>query len=392
MNAVVFRCLLLAALLCVSACGPDFDPYWKVNKFRVLAVKADPVTLNEGESATLSALTHDPSGADVEYSWEWCPFQTSVQNRFECPVTVEQINAMIAEQIPEGQPAPPPLPDDFFDLGTGQSVEFDYPADRATIEGFCQAILQLVADAGERSGLGGQIPGLNCDNGFEVSVRMVATTPDDQEIARKRVILKTAEASDNNNSNPDVTGVAIRLEKPEDADKVRDQLDWVSSDRPEELELWHNIPADEPTPIVANIPFEILSQVDPASIQIWRPPAPEGSSQELLPPESEALEFRWFASAGDLGDTRGLFVKEQNTLEKAGKSGFSVPYKASKSDYDGDGVSNGSDNCAPLYNPDQLDSNEDGIGDGCDVYVWSVIRDGRLGLDFVERRLRVVGW
>ncbi|QDG50812.1 hypothetical protein FIV42_08730 [Persicimonas caeni] len=391
MNAVVSRSLLLAALLALGACGPDFDPYWKVNKFRVLAIKADPVTLDEGESTTLSALSHDPAGEQVSYRWEWCPFRVSVQDRYECPVTVEQINEILAEQAPEDEPVPPPLPDDFFDLGTDPSVEFEYPASREVIAGFCQAIVQAAADAGAQSGLGGVIPTLDCSRGFEVSVRMVATTPDDEIVARKRVVLATTDETPVN-ENPDVTGIGIRLEKPEDADKVRDELDWVAETNPDLLEDWHELPADAPTPIVANIPFEVLSDVDPFSIETWRPPAPEGSEQELLPPESEGLEFRWFASAGDLGDSRGLFIDEQNTLEKAGTTTFSVPFKASKSDYDNDGVSNASDNCAPLYNPDQVDSNDDGIGDGCDVYVWSVIRDGRLGLDFVERRLRVVAW
>ncbi len=39
----------------------------------------------------------------------------------------------------------------------------------------------------------------------------------------------------------------------------------------------------------------------------------------------------------------------------------------SASDADADGVTNWSDNCPGVYNPDQKDSDQDGIGDACEV-------------------------
>lgn len=37
------------------------------------------------------------------------------------------------------------------------------------------------------------------------------------------------------------------------------------------------------------------------------------------------------------------------------------------SDYDGDGVPDSIDNCPAVYNPDQADSNGNGLGDACDI-------------------------
>jgi len=45
-------------------------------------------------------------------------------------------------------------------------------------------------------------------------------------------------------------------------------------------------------------------------------------------------------------------------------------------DQDGDGVNNVNDNCPLVYNPDQLDSDNDGIGDACDLYPYDHDNDG----------------
>ena len=37
-------------------------------------------------------------------------------------------------------------------------------------------------------------------------------------------------------------------------------------------------------------------------------------------------------------------------------------------DIDGDGINDDVDNCYNYYNPEQYDSNTDGVGDACDIY------------------------
>ncbi|MFP4600592.1 MAG: hypothetical protein ACLFVJ_20220, partial [Persicimonas sp.] len=320
---------LFALLL---SCGPDFDPYWRVNKFRLLAVKADPVILDEGEVAEIEALSHDPAGEDVEYRWEWCPFRVSVQNEYACPVDADQINEMVEEQADDSQQAPE-IPEDFFELGDEATASFAYPGSREMIGGFCEAIVETIREAADDSRLAEQLPGMDCESGFEVSVRLVVTTSDDEIVARKRMILATGDESQPN-QNPELETAEIKVVKDGDVDKVRDTLAWADEVSSISDDDWHEMPADQPTPIVAGIPFEVRAIVEPDSIDIWQPPAPEGSDRELLPPESESVLFRWFVSAGSVGDSRRLYVDEQNTLLEASETEFNISYDSSQSDYD----------------------------------------------------------
>jgi hypothetical protein len=368
-----------------------------VNEFRVLAIQSDPVVLQGGETATLSVLAHHPRGVEPEFRWEWCPFRVSVSNRYECPVGVEELNALIREQARQDDPDAqvPELPADFFELGSGPQVEFAYPLSPQIIRGFCEAIVAAVAEAGENSPLASQIPVLDCDRGFEVSVRLVARAGDDEIVARKRLLLSTGDQTPIN-QNPQVTGVEIKLARAEDFASVRDRLPWVAESTGDEAGdaagVWHPIVIGEPTPVVVNTPFTLRAVVDPFSVETWTPPAPEGSEREQLDPRLEVFVFRWFVSGGDLEESSSLYVDGENALVEASATDFNIPYDASKPDYDGDGVPSDSDNCPPFANANQIDSNADGIGDACDIYLWSVVRDGRLGQDYVERRVRVVGW
>ena len=83
----------LLSLLALSSlsCGEAFPPYWRVEGLRVLGIQAEPVTLRQGEEATLSALIHTPDDTPLSYTWEWCPFTTSAQDQYKCPFTRDEL-------------------------------------------------------------------------------------------------------------------------------------------------------------------------------------------------------------------------------------------------------------------------------------------------------------
>jgi hypothetical protein len=380
---VLGTCLFLA-------CGPEFDPYWRVNRFRVIAIQAEPVTLREGESTTLTAEAFDPQDRAVTYRWDWCPLETQPGNQWECPLTAQDLQDALEGQTEGGDP--PPIPDDFFEIGEGRSVEFMYPATEEAVLGLCEAIVAQVQQVDEDSPLAGTIPVVDCNRGYTISVRLVATAgQDDEIIARKKLTLFTGNDRFVN-QNPDVYDIQVQPRKESDISKASAALEWVRPASESRENRWVSVPEDEPLPLLAGIPYDIRSRVEPDSVEIWTPPAPEGSDEEYLPPESEVLEYRWLITSDGLEEAEGLFVEDQNTLLAASESGITIEYDPGVSDYDDDGVDNEQDNCPPFPNRDQIDTDQDGVGNACVIRVWSVVRDGRLGLDWVERSFRVSSW
>lgn len=390
--------ILLGLSSLLPACGPEFEPYWRILDFRILAIRTSEPQQRPDEVATIEALAYTTPGNEIEYQWEWCPFRTSASDRFECPFTREEIEEIIREQAGDD------LPDDFeiplaeFDLGNERSFEFPYPAPEPLLREYCQSFQAFLTDAPPE--IANVVPTVDCDRGFEATVRLVANSGGKEIIAAKRINLwlrPTGEdAIDQENGNPDIVDLEIRPEFTRDAEYLREQgIEWVVDPSRPKSEWWVRIPEDEALAVHAgDVDYLLRSIVDPESVEVWQPPAPVGSGEVYLPPEREVVLFRYMNTAGSLGKSDGLFDEELfESIEKATESGWSLTQDedGSSSDFDDDGVSDDSDNCPWVSNTEQTDSDGDGVGDLCTVKIWSIIRDGRLGLDWVEREVQLVG-
>ena len=384
----------LLAPLCVAAalaasCGAPFDPYWRVEEFRVLAIKSDPVVLEPGRDATLSALVYAAPGDDVSFSWSWCPVVTDGSNGFDCPFTRDQLAELLLANLPDAaRDALPPgldpaelLPS--FDLGDGPTATLPFPGDPRAVRALCEAQNRLISN--QNQALGGQVAPARCDRGLEVTVRLEATGPGGPIVSGKRVLLSTGPSTPHN-ANPDVVDLQIRLKDETKENMVSDELPWIMRTDPDG---WYTLPADAVTPIKANLEFELRSLVDPDLVETFTRPTPVGADAPP-PPDTESVTYRWFVSEGFIGDTRSLFKQGVSpaSLTDTSITLYRVLYAPDepdvpeqRDDWDLDGVPNDRDPCPWVTRESSPE---------CEVKVWSVVRDGRLGLDWAERKLRVL--
>lgn len=398
-----FRLALLVLLaLAVTACqGRRFEPASSVSKFRILGLQASPPEIRPGQTTTLRALAVRPGDGPISYRWTWCPFATQGNNYFECPVTQEELEAQIADNLPDGVPPSVfQLPD--FDLGTESAAALPYPIAQPLLVALCQAIAQASADAAEEdSRFAGVIPQLSCDEGYEISIRLIATLGDqpatDEMLANlraqdqnevivtgKRVTL-WIDSENEPDINPIVEELQIRPLHEEDREKLLDAgHDWV--DELDDFEDdWHTIDPDDPPAVLVGVRYELRSRVDPDSIQFYSKLAPAGGDDDerYRPPASEVLVYNWFTTAGALSDDESIYVEGRNTLESAGVTEFFIPLTDTTQDFGGANGERFIDSCPELDDADTQN--------GCEVRVWSVVRDDRRGQGWLEARVLATG-
>lgn len=347
-----------AALALITGCPPDFSPYWKVDKLRVMAIQADPVVAKQGEPVTLSALVWAPDDQHVEYDWSWCPMPTSADDGYECPLDAEDFDQFGGDNGGGADDAGDSgeSDDDIFDLGDDEEAIFISPLDAETVRGFCQAIQAEIIEETDDDDLVDLLPSRDCEEGWEVSVRLEVETDDDSLIASKSFVLWGG--GDEYNQNPRLEKLQARPLNEEDLPMFIDHAGWNIDEDADHDDQWVAIDAAEPLTVVENIPVELRSLVDPDSVQQFTP----SRSDE---PREESFDYRWFTSAGPLLTSSGAYIPGSNTLEDAATT-------------------------AHWLDADELHDDCTRFDDGaCLITMWSVVRDTRLGVDWIQRQLRV---
>ena len=349
-----FFLLAIITLGVFSGCARDFEPYWRVDKLRLMAIKADPVVAKQFEPVILSALVYAPDNAEIRYSWSWCPLRISAQDDYECPLDEEEFGDF-------------PLD---LDLGTEPTATFVNPFSAEEVRQFCEAIAAFLLEELDDPELAGLLPDFKCDQGYEISVRLQVETDEESLVAAKRLTLWGG--SEQYNKNPELIDFQIRPREPEDLQLLLDQAGWelpANADPDDHDDQWLSLSGDsgeEPLAILTGTPFEIRALVDPESVQTFLVAPPIGQESQGPQEREEALVFRYFTTLGTFAGSRRLYSPIHQELDEAPITELSV-----------------SENQFTERCPEATDED-------CLLQLWSVVRDGRLGVDWIERSLLVL--
>ncbi len=390
--------LVIVALVGTACQGRRFEPAASVSKFRLLGVSAEPPEVRPGGATTLEALTFVPDDGPISYRWEWCPFTTSASDLYACPITQEEMEEALQAAADEGIP-PQLLEFPPFDLGTEPTATLPYPFLQPVLVAFCEGIQAQLAEAAEENeALAGALPTFNCDETYDVSVRLVVRNSDepvtdeilenlveqpkeDVIVAKKRVALWLGSENEQD-ANPVITAVDIRPANEDDLDILRDAgHDWV--DTIDDLdEDWYRVEADEQVPILVGVQYEMRTLVDEGSIQTYSKLGAVGSDERYQEPAPESLEYDWFATAGSLRPNDSFHVVGRTDLEDVSNTVFAIPTTDTSQTFGGADGERFIESCPEL---------DDGPDAGCEVKVWTVVRDSRRGITWVERTLFATG-
>jgi hypothetical protein len=175
--------LAFLGVLSVGACSTDFEPFSRLTKLRVLALRAEPVNPAMGETTMLSPLVFAPAtepAPPVSFAWSWCPLLGSANQGYACPVTDAQVQ-MIGAALGLSQPLPPLV------LGTAETQSFANPFPAAALAKVCaEGALGLRPD---------------CEGGFPIRFLVTVTRAAEVQTATVTVRLPIA-AGVPSNVNP----------------------------------------------------------------------------------------------------------------------------------------------------------------------------------------------
>lgn len=280
------RALLLLAALALAACAAEFEPYNLVQGPRLLAVRAEPPTLEPGGSAALDALVAAPAGAAVEYAWSWCPLRGGAAQAYGCLVPEEELRARLAAAgvaLAQG-----------YDLGSAPGATLRYPADPAAFAALCSGLV---------ASLPRDVAPIACDQGFPVSIGLVLRVGGEEIRAFKEVRLALDDATPRNH-NPSLSGLAVG---PRDAPRAN-ALVVGEADRPA---------------LAAGAVYAVFADVPDASAEPFvRAFDPSTGGPRAV---REELTLTWFIEAGTTRWARTSWLSGQDGFDGLDRNEWTAP-------------------------------------------------------------------
>ena len=262
--------LLFLLVVLQGGCGEGLEPYNLLEGLRVLAVQAEPPTLAQGESTTLSALVYQEPGRTQSptYKWSWCPF-VDWEDEFACRVSEAEFATLIGLDASTIS----------FDLGTNETASFTYALTEETVTSLCFPETEEVAEL---------FP--ECDGSLVIYMRLEVSDEQESLSVVKRVRLMTEISEPNQNpSLGEVKAAETDEDKWEDVDE--EDASVLATDGTRIFSYQHHYK------IFADIPEEASE-----TFTAW---AITEAGELVLEQAEESLFLTWFVTAGEAPQTTG---------------------------------------------------------------------------------------
>jgi hypothetical protein len=289
---------LLAGVIGMAGCRPDFAPYNRLTSLRVMGMQSEPAAPAPGEVATLQALVYTPPGApQPAYSWTWCPFAGPAGEGYPCgingvPLDDATLAALLVAArttlgLPAGEP-PPPL-----DLGSAPTAQLTNSIEPEILAAIC---------AGGVMGL----PPMDCTNGFPFRIKLRIQTEGSGGMPAEQVdTIVTAhwrlDPATAANANPTIDGLSA-------------MLDGITPQEIDDQGLL-TLPRDVETAIRATVPD--------GAAEMYAGPDDNGQPATLR----ERLFLTWFVESGDTEYARTSFIAGSTPFEDLMKNHWTPALK-----------------------------------------------------------------
>ncbi len=309
----------------LSACGADFTPYEKIDRFRVLAMAADPPWLTASSTTTIRALEVVPEGATVTRRWSWCPLSLGSMAGYQCALTREQLQAQIDRAAPGAFTVPS------FELGTSSVAVFRYSLPPLFFKQACES-LKAASSSISPSAMG-LIDLPACDGKFPIAIHLEAEAGGEKIEAVKDIELIYGDGI-TPNMNPVMDAVTVTATGAAGGEQVLTEGSAISVKRGTDVTLRVSIRPDQAEPYT----FTPIDGTPPST-------------------KLETLAISWFIEAGKLHDARTGYIDGSTTLDDARKNIWTTPKVT------------------------QLSAST--------ARVWMVLRDNRKGASWITRTVEL---
>lgn len=313
--------VLLGVGLMGQACDPQPEerPFY-IDRLRVLAIRAEPLTLAQDEPATISALVRQPGAPSYQYGWSWCPYRPVASQRYACPVTYaryqELIKAAAARfKVELDESLLTKIPPFELERVATPSLEHGLAPDE--VQGLCA--LTVLAALEIDTSLQDYFHTMPCEIGFEVTVRLELSGGGESLTTRKSLMWDVGGAARLTNPRmfmPQVRPLPTTLNQ-----EVLSKLDWFDPSLPRD-DQWVDFDPDSPLTLARGIVYEVRVRVDLESRDPYLRVEEdedgkidlEDDEESVVTPDGlERSRFVWFTNADVIRESpspEGLYAKE----------------------------------------------------------------------------------